>query len=99
MKSDTSSSLVFALFLIWLTLNLLDMVISGIALRYGATEIGIIFQITRDYQVMCFIKGIGAFLYGGVLLAHCRKGLLAFSCGVYLLINVWNGWVLVSSMR
>jgi len=86
--------MIFGLFLLWLVINLLDMTISGLAIRSGAREVGLLFLISQDFQLMCFVKGIAAFLFGMILVAKQQKGLLAISCALYLLLCAWNGGVL-----
>ena len=90
--------LTWMLFGLWLSFNLLDMIISGLAIRFGANEIGPLFLICQDFQLMCFIKGIAAFLVGMVLVAYGQKRLLAIACGLYFLLCIWNGHVLLKCM-
>lgn len=88
------------LFAVWLVFTLLDLTISGLALHFGgAREMGLLFVISQDFQLTCFIKGIGAFLFGMVLVAYRQKGLLAISCAIYTLLCAWNGQVLLKSLR
>ena len=90
--------MLWTLFVLWLVFTLLDMTISGLASRYGAREIGLLFVISQDFQLMCFIKGIVAFLFGMTLAAYQKKGLLGISCALYALLCVWNGWVVLKSL-
>ncbi|MDP2158107.1 MAG: hypothetical protein Q8K68_10420 [Nitrospirota bacterium] len=87
--------MLWALFGLWLVFTLLDLTISGLAIRFGATEKGLLFLISNDWQLTCFIKGIASFLFGMVLVAYRQKGLLAISCALYLSLCVYNGWVLL----
>ena len=94
--------ILFALFFLWLLLTLLDVVISGLALPLGgAREVGLLFIISDSFQLMCFIKGAAAFLFGMILVAYKQKALLAISCALYLLLCAWNGGVLlkISELR
>lgn len=92
--------IIWALFGLWLVFNLLDLTISGLALHFGgACETGLLFFISQDFQLTCFIKGIVAFLFGMLLVAHRQKGLLAISCALYALLCTWNGQVLLRSLR
>ena len=90
--------MIVALFLLWLFFNLLDIGISGLALHLGgAREVGLLFLIFQDFQLMCLIKGAAALSFGMVLVFYNKRGLLAISCGLYFLLCTWNGMVLVRS--
>ena len=90
--------MMWALFSLWLVFALLDMTISGLAIRFGAREVGLLFVISQGFQMMCFIKGVVAFLLGMVLVAYQKKGLLAIACGLYALLCAWNGCVLLQQI-
>jgi len=92
-------SILLSLFLLWLLFTLLDLLISGLALHFGgAREVGLLFIICQDFQLMCSIKGGAAFLFGLILIAYKQKALLAISCALYALLCVWNGWVLLGQI-
>jgi len=90
--------MLFGLFFLFLTFNVLDITISSLAIRYGAREVGILYMASLDFNMMVFIKCVAAFLLGLVLVAYQKKGLLAISCVVMLLLCVYNGVVLRLSM-
>jgi len=89
---------IFALFFLWIGFTLLDLIISGLALHFGAREVGLLFILSNDFQLMCLIKGVASFLFGLILVVYRQKGLLAISCGIYVLLCAWNGQVLHGSM-
>ena len=92
-------SLLLSLFLLWLVFTLLDLVISGFALHFGgAREVGLLFILSDSFQLMCFIKGAAAFLFGMILVAYKQKALLAISCALYLILCAWNGGVLLACL-
>jgi len=85
---------IWLLFGLWLTFTLLDMVISGLAIRFGAHEVGFLYQLCGDWNMTCFIKGIGAFLFGFVLVSYRQRGLLFISCFTYFVVCLYNAMVL-----
>lgn len=92
--------ILLSLFLLWLAFTLLDLVISGLGLHFGgAREVGLLFILCDSFQLMCFIKGAAAFLFGMILVAYKQKALLAISCAVYLLLCAWNGGVLLECLE
>jgi len=86
--------MLITLFFILLVFTLLDIGLSGIAMRLGGSEIGPIFLICNDWQLTTFIKGIAIFLLGLILVSYKQKGLLAISCLIVFLCCFWNGWLL-----
>ncbi len=86
--------MLWTLFVLWLIFALLDMIISGLAIRAGAGEVGLLFLICNDWQLTCFVKGVASFLFGMILVAYQQKALLAISCAVYCGLSLYNGLVL-----
>ena len=92
--------ILLTLFLLWLAFTLLDLAISGLALHFGgAREIGLLFSLCDSFQMMCFIKGAAAFLFGIILVDYKQKALLAISCALYLILCAWNGGVLLKCLE
>lgn len=84
----------WALFGLWLAFTLLDLTISGLAIRFGAREGGLIYQLPVDWNMASFIKGIGAFLLGLVLFRYNQRELLVLACLIYFGICLYNAVVL-----
>ena len=97
MKNELSAAS-FPLFIILLLFAFLDIVISGLAVRAGAIEIGLLYQLVDNWQMACFIKGVGTFILGFILVSYRKTDLLAISCTLYFLLCCWNGYVLLQQV-
>ena len=84
----------WSLFLSWLILNTLDIIISVLATRAGAVEIGLLYQVSGTWLVGSINKMMLATLIG-VILLHFRKNnwLSLLNLGI-LGVCIYNGYVL-----
>ena len=85
----------WALFSVWLTLNVLDIIISVLATQAGATEVGLLYQLSGTWLATAINKMLLAILIGGILI-YFRKNtwLSVLSLGMFGLC-VYNGYVLL----
>ena len=83
-----------ALFVLWLVLNLLDIIISLLATRAGAIEIGSLYQVSGTFLTASINKMMLAILIG-VMLVYFRKSnwLSLLNLGM-LGLCIYNGYVL-----
>lgn len=84
----------WTLFFLLLTFNLLDVVISGLAIHFGAVEYGLIFRLLDNWQLGVFVKAIGIFCLGMILTSYRQNGLLLISCLIYFGLCFYNALVL-----
>jgi hypothetical protein len=86
----------WALFSVWLTFNILDVIISVLATRAGAVEIGLLYQLTGTWITMAINKMLLAVVIG-VMLVYLRKNkwLVVLNLGIFGLC-LYNGYVLLS---
>ena len=86
----------WALFSVWLTFNILDVIISILATRAGAVEIGLLYQLTGTWITMAINKMLLAVVIG-VMLVYLRKNkwLVVLNLGIFGLC-LYNGYVLLS---
>jgi hypothetical protein len=84
----------WSLFTMWVLFNLVDVVISGVAIRLGACEIGVLYQVSGSWLSLAINKMALALLIGGVLV-YARKDswLRLLSLGMAGLC-IYNGWAL-----
>jgi hypothetical protein len=74
----------------WLLLNILDTVLTMIALRMGATELGPMYQISGSMAVSTAIKYLSVFLFVDILVQIKRiEWLNWFAAGILLVVS-WN---------
>ena len=85
----------WSLFLLWLTLNMLDIVISVLATRVGAIEVGLLYQLTNTWFATSINKMLLAILIGAALV-YFRKNnwLCLLNLGV-LGLCIYNGYILL----
>ena len=88
----------WALFSVWLTLNMLDIVISILATQAGAIEIGLLYQLSGTWIATAINKMLLANLIG-ITLVYFRKNnwLSILSLGIFGLC-VYNGYVLLTTL-
>ena len=88
----------WALFSVWLTLNILDIAISILATQAGAVEIGLLYQLTGTWVATAINKMLLAILIG-VMLVYLRKNkwLSILNLGIFGLC-VYNGYVLLNTL-
>ena len=86
----------WTLFSVWLTLNMLDVIISVLATQAGAIEIGLLYQLSGTWLATAINKMLLAILIGGILV-YLRKNnwLSILNLGVFGLC-LYNGYVLLS---
>jgi len=60
------------LFTTWAMLNLLDLAEGFVATQFGATEVGLLYQISGSWLSVAISKMVLALLIGGVLV-YCKK--------------------------
>ena len=88
-------SLFLVLFLMWLVLNIMDIVISLVATRAGAIEIGLLYQVSGDFLTGSINKMMLAILIG-IILVYLKKinWLALLNLGMVGLC-IYNGSVLL----
>ena len=86
----------WALFSVWLTFNILDIIISILATQAGAVEIGLLYQLAGTWVAMAVNKLLLAVIIG-VMLVYLRKNkwLVVLNLGIFGLC-LYNGYVLLS---
>jgi hypothetical protein len=95
--TDRFNTLVsWALFSVWLAFNILDVIISILATRAGAVEIGLLYWLTGTWMAMAINKMLLAVIIG-VILVYLRKNkwLAVLNLGIFGLC-LYNGYVLLS---
>ena len=90
--------MLIVLFMLLLLFTLLDITMSGIALRYGGREVGVLFLISGDFQLTSFIKGVTSTLVGLVLVAYRRRDLLLVANGFMFLLTIYHGIMLLRTI-
>ena len=85
----------WSLFTLWMIFNILDTVISWLAIQHGATEVGILYQVSSSWKVMVINKMLLATGIG-LALVYCKKDswLALLNLGMIGLV-VYGGWVLL----
>ena len=86
------------LFVLWIVLNMLDIIISLMATRAGAMEIGLLYQVSGTFLTASINKMLLAILIG-VMLAYLRKNnwLCVLNLGI-LFLCIYNGHVLLMQL-
>jgi hypothetical protein len=95
--TDRFNTLVsWALFSVWLTFNILDIIISILATQAGAVEIGLLHRLTGTWIATAINKMLLAVIIG-VMLVYLRKSrwLSVLNLGIFALC-LYNGYVLLS---
>ncbi len=85
----------WALFLLWLTLNVLDIIISMLATRAGAVELGFLYQIFSTSAAASINKMILVTLIGIVLVYFRKNNWLSLLNLGMLGVCIFNGYVLL----
>jgi len=83
------------LFLLWLALNMLDIIISLMATQAGAIEIGILYQVSGTFLAASINKMMVAILIGVILVYFRKNNWLALLSLGMLGLCVYNGGVLL----
>jgi hypothetical protein len=85
----------WAMFSVWLTFNILDIVISILATQAGAVEIGLLYRLTGTWVATAINKMLLAVIIG-IMLVYLRKNkwFAALNLGIFGLC-LYNGYVLL----
>ena len=87
------------LFLFWVIFNMLDIVISLLAIRAGAIEIGILYQFSNDFLAASINKMMLAILIG-IILVYARKTSWLSLCNLGMVgLCIYNGFVLLKVLQ
>ena len=85
----------WSLFVLWLILNMLDIIISLLAMRAGAVEVGLLYQVSGTWLVGSINKMMLATLIGVTLLYFRKNNLLSLLNLGMLGFCIYNGYVLL----
>ena len=96
---DFDLTVSLTLFLLWLLFNVLDVIISLMATNAGATEIGILYQLSSDFLAASINKILLAILIG-ILLVYVRKTTwLSLLVLAMFGLCIHNAYVLLTSLN
>ena len=84
-----------ALFLLWLILNIMDIVISWLATRAGALEVGLLYQLYGTWLATSINKMMLVILIGVILVYFRRNNWLSLLNLGMLGLCFYNGYVLI----
>ena len=89
----------WALFLLWLTLNIQDIVISLMATQVGAVEIGLLYQVSDTFLAASINKIMLAILVGAILVYFRKNNWLSVLNLGMVGLCIYNGYVLLMLLR
>ena len=89
----------WALFLLWLTLNIQDIVISLMATQVGAVEIGLLYQVSDTFLAASINKMMLAILVGAILVYFRKNNWLSLLNLGMVGLCIYNGYVLLMLLR
>ncbi len=84
----------WALFALWLILNMLDVIISLMATRAGAAEIGLLYQVGDTFLTASINKMMLAILIGTILVYFRKNNWLSLLNLGMLGLCIYNGYIL-----
>ncbi len=84
----------WALLLLWVTLNIVDIVISLLATEAGAIEVGLLYQVTGTWLATSINKMLLAILIGVMLVYYRKNSWLSLLNLGMLGLCIYNGYVL-----
>ena len=85
----------WSLFIMWGLFNLVDIAISWVAVQSGASEIGVLYQLSGAWWNMVVTKMILALIIGGVLVYTKKNDWLALLNLGMAGLCIYNGWALL----
>lgn len=88
----------WALFTIWVLLHLVDIAISWVAVQSGASEIGLLYRISRSWLSLMISKMVLALIGGGILVYVRKDSWLALLTLGMVGLCIYNGWVLLQQI-
>ena len=75
---------------VWIFLNIIDMVISAIGIGMGATDIGLVYRFIDNFTLASVVKmTVAAIIAGYIVLGRKLKLAIFANCAV-LGVLVWN---------
>ena len=86
-------------FIMWILVNILDILISITAVKHGATEIGFLYQVIGSLTGMVVVKIMLALVIGGILAYKKKENLLAVVSLGLIAICIYNGCVLIKALE
>ena len=86
--------MIWILAILWLFLNFFDVFVSWTAIHLGATEIGLVYQLSGDFGMGSVIKMLVVVLVAIYTVSRRKVKLLVFANCVVLTIIIWNIFML-----
>ena len=86
-------------FILWILVNVLDIFISLMAVKWGATEIGFLYQVLGSMAVLVVVKVVLALIIGGILAYKKKENILAILVLGLAAICIYNGCVLIKALQ
>ena len=88
----------WSLFIMWLLFNLVDLAISWLGVQFGASEVGVLYLLSRNWMSLAVNKMVLALLIGGILVYARKDDWLALLVLGMAGFSIWNGWVLLQQI-
>ncbi len=89
----------WSLFLLWLVFNMLDIVISVLATRAGAIEVGLLYQLSNTWAATSINKMLLAVIIGAILVYFRKNDWMCFLNLGILGLCLYNGYVLLRMLQ
>ena len=88
----------WSLFVMWIVFNLVDVAISWVAVQFGASEVGLLYQIMGSWLSLTVTKMLLALLVGGILVYARKDDWLALLTLGIAGVCIWNGWAFIQQI-
>lgn len=82
--------MIWLLAILWLFLNFFDIFVSWMGIQLGATEVGLVYQLSGDFGMGSVIKIVVAVLVATYTVWRRKVKLLIFANGIVLAAIIWN---------
>ena len=89
----------WSLFTMWIVFNLVDVAISWLAMQFGASEIGLLYQISGSWWSLVINKMVFVLLIGGVLVYARKNSWLSLLSLGMAGVCIYNGWVFLQQIE